>query len=48
MASSTDVLLSGAETGPNARASALIMCACWFFRRYGDRVIEPEIELVFA
>ncbi len=20
----------------------------WFFRRYGDRVIEPEIKLVFA
>jgi len=22
--------------------------ASWFFRRYGDRVIEPEIKLVFA
>lgn len=22
--------------------------APWFFRRYGDRVIEPEIKLVFA
>jgi Kef-type K+ transport system membrane component KefB len=23
-------------------------CAPWFFSRYGDRVIEPEIKLVFA
>jgi hypothetical protein len=22
--------------------------APWFFRRYGDRVIEPEIKLVFV
>jgi Kef-type K+ transport system membrane component KefB len=27
---------------------ALPMIAPWFFRRYGDRVIEPEIKLVFA
>ena len=25
-----------------------IVVAPWFFRRYGDRVIEPEIKLVFA
>jgi Kef-type K+ transport system membrane component KefB len=27
---------------------ALPKIAPWFFRRYGDRVIEPEIKLVFA
>jgi Kef-type K+ transport system membrane component KefB len=27
---------------------ALPMVAPWFFRRYGDRVIEPEIKLVFV
>jgi Kef-type K+ transport system membrane component KefB len=27
---------------------ALPRIAPWFFRRYGDRVIEPEIKLVFA
>ena len=27
---------------------ALPRVASWFFRRYGDRVIEPEIRLVFA
>jgi Kef-type K+ transport system membrane component KefB len=27
---------------------ALPRVAPWFFRRYGDRVIEPEIKLVFA
>jgi Kef-type K+ transport system membrane component KefB len=27
---------------------ALPKLAPWFFRRYGDRVIEPEIKLVFA
>ena len=27
---------------------ALPKVAPWFFRRYGDRVIEPEIKLVFA
>src|SRR5437016_8986931 len=27
---------------------ALPRIAPWFFRRYGDRVIEPEIRLVFA
>jgi Kef-type K+ transport system membrane component KefB len=27
---------------------ALPRSASWFFRRYGDRVIEPEIKLVFA
>jgi Kef-type K+ transport system membrane component KefB len=27
---------------------ALPRAAPWFFRRYGDRVIEPEIKLVFA
>ena len=27
---------------------ALPTIAPWFFRRYGDRVIEPEIKLVFA
>ncbi len=35
-----------------AVAAALIVglprVAPWFFRRYGDRVIEPEIKLVFA
>jgi Kef-type K+ transport system membrane component KefB len=27
---------------------ALPLVAPWFFRRYGDRVIEPELKLVFA
>jgi Kef-type K+ transport system membrane component KefB len=27
---------------------ALPMLSPWFFRRYGDRVIEPEIKLVFV
>jgi Kef-type K+ transport system membrane component KefB len=27
---------------------ALPKISPWFFRRYGDRVIEPEIKLVFA
>src|SRR5213079_3164815 len=27
---------------------ALPRIAPWFFRRYGDRVIEPEIKLVFV
>src|SRR5213079_3024764 len=27
---------------------ALPQIAPWFFRRYGDRVIEPEIKLVFV
>ena len=27
---------------------ALPKVASWFFRRYGDRVIEPEIKLVFV
>ena len=27
---------------------ALPRIAPWFFGRYGDRVIEPEIKLVFA
>jgi Kef-type K+ transport system membrane component KefB len=38
---------------PFAAASALAIwglprIAPWFFRRYGDRIIEPEIKLVFA
>jgi Kef-type K+ transport system membrane component KefB len=38
---------------PFAAVSVLLIVAFpkispWFFRRYGDRVIEPEIKLVFA
>jgi Kef-type K+ transport system membrane component KefB len=38
---------------PFALASVVLVvglpkAAPWFFRRYGDRVIEPEIKLVFA
>jgi Kef-type K+ transport system membrane component KefB len=31
-----------------AAIAGLPAAAPWFFRRYGDRVIEPEIKLVFA
>jgi Kef-type K+ transport system membrane component KefB len=31
-----------------ALIAGLPTAAPWFFRRYGDRVIEPEIKLVFA
>lgn len=31
-----------------ALIAGLPAAAPWFFRRYGDRVIEPEIKLVFA
>jgi Kef-type K+ transport system membrane component KefB len=34
--------------GSVALAVALPRVAPWFFRRYGDRVIEPEIKLVFV
>jgi Kef-type K+ transport system membrane component KefB len=31
-----------------ALIAGLPLASPWFFRRYGDRVIEPEIKLVFA
>jgi Kef-type K+ transport system membrane component KefB len=55
----TAVALSAIFIKPNAWFPAFLVVslalvltlpriAPWFFRRYGDRVIEPEIKLVFA
>jgi Kef-type K+ transport system membrane component KefB len=55
----TAVVLSAIFIKPNAWFPAFLVVslalvltlpriAPWFFRRYGDRVIEPEIKLVFA